>query len=246
MVGKPPDGEADEAGAEGRGGAAGCCEDDGGAEMAGGAGNFTGLFLSVGPSLVSARLPLAAAGTGVRGIPDPTFCRTIGSRAGHANGPRTTWFRRLSRTIADLAGAEKQADDTDRLFLAWDEWRREAGGRLDTALSLGRVQLVGSHDERCEGLRVLARLWAQAASGLPREKQGATELCAGGNAGTGRSNRGGGEVAHGDVNQLLEQLEVEANQAAKTRGYGCLLAPSHKLEGGRVRSSWRQDRSDQS
>jgi hypothetical protein len=30
-------------------------------------------------------------------------------------------------TIADLDGHERTADDTDRFFLAWDEWRREAG-----------------------------------------------------------------------------------------------------------------------
>ena len=74
------------------------------------------------------------------------------------NGPRTTWFRRLSRTITDLTGHEDVADDTDRFFLAWDEWRREVGARLDHALSEGRAQLAGSHDQQCEGLKVLARL----------------------------------------------------------------------------------------
>lgn len=76
-----------------------------------------------------------------------------------ANGPRTTWFRRLARTVYDLEGYERTvADDTDRFFLAWDEWRREAGGRLDRALSEGRALLAGSHDQQCEGLKVLARL----------------------------------------------------------------------------------------
>jgi hypothetical protein len=74
------------------------------------------------------------------------------------NGPRTAWFRRLERTVADLNGHERTADDTDRLFLVWDEWRREAGGRLDRALSDGRSLLAGSHDQQCAGLKVLARL----------------------------------------------------------------------------------------
>lgn len=38
-----------------------------------------------------------------------------------SNGPRTAWFRRLSRTVEDLQGHEPKADDTDRFFLAWDE-----------------------------------------------------------------------------------------------------------------------------
>lgn len=74
------------------------------------------------------------------------------------NGPRAAWFRRLERTVADLNGHERTADDTDRLFLVWDEWRRDAGGRLDRALSDGRSLLAGSHDQQYEGLKVLARL----------------------------------------------------------------------------------------
>jgi hypothetical protein len=54
------------------------------------------------------------------------------------NGPRTARFRRLSRTSALLAGDSRTADDTDRLFLGWDEWRREAGGRLDPSDRVGR------------------------------------------------------------------------------------------------------------
>jgi hypothetical protein len=45
------------------------------------------------------------------------------------SGPHTAWFRRLARTSATLAGAPQAADDNDRLFLTWDERRREAGGR---------------------------------------------------------------------------------------------------------------------
>jgi hypothetical protein len=35
-----------------------------------------------------------------------------------ANGPRTTWFRRLARTVSDLEDYEQTADDTDRFLLA--------------------------------------------------------------------------------------------------------------------------------
>jgi len=41
-------------------------------------------------------------------------------------------------TSALLAGDSRTADDTDRLFLGWDEWRREAGGRLDPSDRVGR------------------------------------------------------------------------------------------------------------
>lgn len=150
-----------------------------------------------------------------------------------ANGPRTTWFRRLARTVADLAGAEKRADDTDRFFLSWDEWRREVGGRLDAALSFGRRQLIGSHDERCEALNVLPRLCGASGERPPKSEQSATDC-----RWTWSTVRRGerrvwevktrevSEVARSDVDQLLGQIEVETRRAAKTRVYGCLLTPA--------------------
>jgi hypothetical protein len=92
-----------------------------------------------------------------------------------SNGPRTTWFRRLLRTVADLEGTERTADDTDRFFLARDEWRREAGARLDRALSEGRALLTGSHDQQCEGLKVLARLVGAGGERPPKSEQSATD-----------------------------------------------------------------------
>lgn len=74
-----------------------------------------------------------------------------------ANGPRTTWFRRLARTVCDLEDYEQTADNTDRFLLAWEEWRREAGARLDRVLSEGRALLTDSHGQQCEGLARLAR-----------------------------------------------------------------------------------------
>jgi hypothetical protein len=92
-----------------------------------------------------------------------------------ANGPRTAWFRRLARTSAMLAGSQQAADDTDRLFLAWDEWRREAGGRLDQVLTAGRGLLTGNHDQQCEGLIFLARLAGANGQRPPGTEQSATD-----------------------------------------------------------------------
>jgi len=90
------------------------------------------------------------------------------------SGPQTAWFRRLARTSATLAGAPAAADDNDRLFLAWDEWRRKVGGRLDRVLARGRDLLVGSHDQQCEGLVYLARLAGTNGERPPKTEQSST------------------------------------------------------------------------
>jgi hypothetical protein len=149
------------------------------------------------------------------------------------NGPRTAWFRRLSRTVADLQGHEPKADDTDRFFLAWDEWRREVGGRLDNALSSGRVMLTGNHDQQCDGLKTLARLVGASGERPHKAEQSATD-CRWTWSTVKRGERRVWEVKTGeahpvareDVNQLLGQIEVETKRAAKTRVYGCLLTPA--------------------
>jgi hypothetical protein len=92
---------------------------------------------------------------------------------------------------------------------------------------------MGSHDERCEGLKVLARLCGASGERPPKGEQIATD-CRWTWSTVRRGERriwevktgGGGEVTRGDVNQLLGQLEVETKRAAKTRVYGCLLAPA--------------------
>ncbi|AXB46059.1 MULTISPECIES: DEAD/DEAH box helicase family protein [Actinomycetes] len=153
------------------------------------------------------------------------------------NGPRTAWFRRLGRTVADLKGHERTADDTDRLFLVWDEWRREAGGRLDRALSDGRTLLAGSHDQQCDGLKVLARLVGASGERPPKTEQSATD-CRWTWSTVKRGERRVWEVktgephpvSRGDVNQLLGQIEVETKRAAKTRVYGCLLTPATTVQ----------------
>lgn len=155
-----------------------------------------------------------------------------------ANGPRTAWFRRLGRTVADLKGHERTADDTDRFFLAWDEWRREVGGRLDRALSDGRTLLAGNHDQQCEGLKVLARLVGASGERPPKTEQSATD-CRWTWSTVKRGERRVWEVktgeshpvSRGDVNQLLGQIEVETKRAAKTKVYGCLLTPATSVKG---------------
>lgn len=152
-------------------------------------------------------------------------------------GPQTAWFRRLARTSAALAGTTASADENDRLFLAWDEWRREAGGRLERILTRGRDLLTGTHDEQCEGLIYLARLAGADAGRPPKSEQSATD-CRWTWSTLSRSQRRIWEVktavveererkfTREDVNQLLGQLEVEKKYASKARPTGCLLDPS--------------------
>jgi hypothetical protein len=149
------------------------------------------------------------------------------------NGPRTVWFCRLNRTMDALEGRGQAADDTDRFFLAWDTWRREAGARLGRTLSRGRDLLNGSHDQQCDGLKVLARLAGADGERPPKAEQSATD-CRWTWSTVKRAERRVWEVKTGepnplprdDVNQLLGQIEVEIKVGAKTRVRGCLLTPA--------------------
>lgn len=156
------------------------------------------------------------------------------------DGPRTAWFQRLRRTISDLDGYTDPADDTDQLFLAWDEWRREAGTRLAKEISAGRVLLAGTHDQQCAGLLVLARL-AAASGERPSDKEQSATDCRWTWSTTKRSERRVWEVktvpvgtppplSRGDVNQLLGQIGVEKSRAPKTHVYGCLLTPATEVQ----------------
>ena len=106
-------------------------------------------------------------------------------------------------------------------------------GWLDRALSDGRTLLGGSHDEQCDGLKVLARLAGASGERPPKTEQSATD-CRWTWSTVKRGERRVWEVktgephpvSRGDVNQLLGQIEVETKRAAKTRIYGCLLAPA--------------------
>lgn len=158
------------------------------------------------------------------------------------NGPRTTWFRRLSRTVDELSGLQaRSTDDSDRLFLTWDEWQREAGGQLDPALRDGRTLLTGTHDQQCDALLILARLAGAGAERPPKSEQSATD-CRWTWSTSKRGERRVWEVKTGrsdsvprsDVNQLLGQIEVETKRASKTRVIGCLLTPESTASAGAV------------
>jgi len=153
-------------------------------------------------------------------------------------GPRTTWFRRLSRTAEELAGHHVSAGAShDELFLAWDEWIRESGPRIERQLSMARTKLAGSHDERSEALVILARLAGAHAELPPKTEQSATD-CRWQWITPRRSERRVWEVKTGkfdrlprdDVNQLLGQIEVERKRAARARVLGCLLTPVADVE----------------
>ncbi|WP_420111962.1 hypothetical protein, partial [Pseudactinotalea sp.] len=156
------------------------------------------------------------------------------------NGPRTTWFRRLSRTVAELEGVTGVNDDDDRTYLAWDDWRRDAGARLEKDLALGRRLLAGNHDEQCEGLKYLARLAGAAGERPPKTEQSATD-CRWTWSTSKRAERRAWEVktvqadappplSRGDVNQLLGQVIVERGRAPKSRVFGCLLTPAVEVK----------------
>ena len=148
------------------------------------------------------------------------------------DGPPTTWFRRLRRTVASLEGISGGASsDLDRLFLGWDEWWREAGQRLDAQLAAARVELQGTHDQRCDGLVTLARLVGVPAERPPAREQSATD-CRWTWSTRRRGERRVWEVkttsaeaiARADVNQLLGQIQVESQRSGQTRVYGCLMS----------------------
>ncbi len=96
---------------------------------------------------------------------------------------------------------------------------------------------MGSHDERCEGLMVPARLAGAIGERPPKTEQSATD-CRWTWSTASRAQRRvwevktvrRDEVARDDVNQLLGQIEVETKRAASTRVYGCHLTPATKAK----------------
>lgn len=171
-----------------------------------------------------------------RGRPTDVDVARLGLAEVVENGPRTTWFRRLSRTVDELEGRARTSDDEDRMFLAWDDWRREAGARLEKHLAVGRRLLAGSHNEQCEGLKYLARLAGATGERPPNTEQSATD-CRWTWSTNRRAERRVWEVktvevdsvpplSRKDVNQLLGQVTVERRRAPKSRVVGCLLTPA--------------------
>ena len=97
------------------------------------------------------------------GGPDTVAARRCVEQA-IAAAPNTAWFVRLRRTAEALAGRPASPAGHDALFLAWDDWIREAGPRLGAGIAQHRAWLRGTHDQRAEALVILARLCGATAS----------------------------------------------------------------------------------
>jgi Type III restriction enzyme, res subunit/Helicase C-terminal domain len=152
-----------------------------------------------------------------------------------SSAPQTAWFVRLRRTVDALAGTTVRASTNDSLFLAWDEWIREAGTRVQRRISRSRQMLEGTHDERCESLTVLARLCG--ASGERPEGQSAADArwqWTSPRKGQRRlwevKTGGSMRVPREDINQILGQVQVEEGHNPLSRVVGCLLTSLTQIE----------------
>jgi hypothetical protein len=145
-----------------------------------------------------------------------------------AAAPRTAWFVRLARTAENLAGRGTDPTTHDALFLTWDDWLREAGGRAPGRIAQARSNLIGTHDQRAEALEVLARLCG--ATGDRPTGQSATDarwVWATPRKGQRRvwevKTRGADAVPRDDVNQLLGQVREEQDRYPRAQVVGCML-----------------------
>lgn len=146
-----------------------------------------------------------------------------------ADGPRTAWFVRLRRTLADLQGRSTPPGGNEDLFLAWDTWLRESAAGVQRDLTRGRAMLDGSHDERADALLTLARLcgaWAERPFGPSATDVRWTWIADGvaerrvWEVKTGRTSV---RVPRSDINQLLGQLQIESQDHPRSHVLGCLL-----------------------
>lgn len=148
-----------------------------------------------------------------------------------ATAPNTAWFIRLRRTAETLAGRSVDVTSNDPLFLAWDRWIREVGGRSQTIVATARSQLHGTHDQRAEALVVLGRLCGAEAE-RPRG-QSATDVRwnwmarDGGHVALLEVKTGEHEAVPRDwVNQLLGQMSEENQRSSRAKVSGCIVADS--------------------
>jgi hypothetical protein len=148
------------------------------------------------------------------GSPDTASAHRCVERA-VAAAPNTAWFVRLRRTAEALAGRVTQPAGHDALFLAWDEWIRETGSRLDALIARNRTWLKGTHDQRADALGVLGRLCG--ASADRPTGQSATDVRWEIKSGTPDA------VPRSDVNQVLGQLTEERQRHPKAIVNGALL-----------------------
>lgn len=158
-----------------------------------------------------------------------------------ASAPRTAWFVRLARTAESLAGRQIDPTAHDSLFLAWDEWLREGGGRLPVRIAEARSYLTGSHDQRAAALELLARL--SGAAGDRPSGQSATDarwLWATSTRGQCRVwevKTSTNPLSRDDVNQLLGQVREEQDRRPRATVFGCLLVACDSAEVDAVRAA---------
>ena len=153
------------------------------------------------------------------------------------DGPRTVWFRRLEGIAASLAGRVSVTNYLDDLFLAWDEWIRESGGRIHLQLEATRNNLEGTHNERCEGLKNMARILGVTGERPHRTEQSAPDCIwkwispRGGERRVWEVKTGGpSRIPRADINQLLGQIEVERMRSMNSRILGCLMTETLEIE----------------
>ncbi|MYC84366.1 MAG: hypothetical protein F4X18_02470 [Acidimicrobiia bacterium] len=160
------------------------------------------------------------------------------------DGPRTVWFRRLEGIAASLAGRVSVANHLDDLFLSWDEWIRESGRRTYLQLEATRNNLEGTHNERCEGLKNMARLLGVTGDRPHRTEQSAPDCIwkwispRGGERRVWEVKTGGPpKVPRADINQLLGQIEVERMRSTNARILGCLMTQALEIEDDAARAA---------
>lgn len=149
-------------------------------------------------------------------------------RAAITDGPRTAWFRRLSRTAESLRGVVDQERDHDDLFFQWDELRRRKGERLNKHLVSIRARLLATHNERCLGLVDLAELAGALGNRKPAKEQAATDAIWTWSTHTSATRRvwevktSKNPLSRDDVNQNLGQIEVETRREPDLNVLGCM------------------------
>lgn len=158
-----------------------------------------------------------------------------------ATAPRTAWFVRLARTAESLAGRHVDPTAHDALFLSWDEWLREGGGRLAALIAEARGHLTGTHDQRAQALEVLARLCG--ALGDRPTGQSATDarwVWATPRRGQRRVwevKTSTNPLPRDDVNQLLGQVREEQDRHPRASVVGCMLVGCDSVEGDASRAA---------
>jgi hypothetical protein len=170
-----------------------------------------------------------------RGRPTDVASAKQAIEAAVTSAPQTAWFVRLKRTIDTLAGTTVDGTTHDTLFLSWDEWIREAGSKVQRQVAKGRQLLEGTHDQRCEGLAILARLCgADADRPTGQSATDARWVWASPRKGqrrvwevkTGDPDR----VPRDDINQVLGQVQEEQMRNPLSRVVGCLLTTLDEIE----------------